>query len=232
MCEELGDIGFERVAAVDGATIPEGTKSLTRFELACLASHQQIWRHMLDGPDPQVCVLEDDLYLSRGFGELLREAGWIPPDAHAVKLDTYFQKVILGEARKAPGGLAMARLYSRHESSAAYILTREGAKRYLELTAKPSLPADYALFPKNPRRFGLVVYQITPAVALQDHLRAADEGGKTFATAVRPGPKSRRSLSRRLSRESARLVEHLSDLRETAYLKGAVRTRSTVVGVE
>ncbi len=210
----------------------QGAEGLSRFEIACLASHQKIWRDMLEGADAAICVLEDDLHLSPGFGELLRDPGWIPPDAHSVKLDTYLQKVMLGEPRGAPAGLAMARLYSRHQSSAAYILTREGAKRYLDLSARPTFPADYTLFPKNPRRFGLVIYQITPAVALQDHLRAAQEGRGTFETAVGSDRKARPSLAVRFRRESARLVEQMSDLREAAYLKRAFGARSTVVDVE
>ena len=51
----------------------------------------------------------------------------VPKDAHAVKLDTYFQKVRLGERLSASGGREIARLYSRHESAAAYILSRDGA---------------------------------------------------------------------------------------------------------
>ena len=96
-----------------------------------------------------------------------------------MKLDTYLQKVKLGERRAAIGARQVARLYTRHESSAAYVLSRAGAERYLALTASPTLPADYALFPKTARRLGLRIYQLTPAVAIQDHLRTAAEGGRT-----------------------------------------------------
>ena len=101
-----------------------------------------------------------------------------------MKLDTYLQKVKLGDPRPAPGGRQIARLFTRHESSAAYLLTRAGARRYLELTADLSLPADYALFPKNPRRLGLRIYQLTPAIAIQDHLNSLEVGGQRFATAM------------------------------------------------
>ena len=230
MRRELAGVAFERFPAVDGATIPGGNTSLTRFELACLASHQQIWRNLLDSGDACACVLEDDLHLSPGFGALLADAGWIPPDAHSVKLDTYFQTVLLGERHPARGALETARLYSRHQSSAAYIVTRAGANRYLELSAEPILPADYALFPRNPRALGLVIYQMTPAVALQDHLRAE---GPTFATAMGGAQqKPRRGVAARIRREGARLFSQIADLSEATYLKGALGAKATIVGTE
>ena len=49
MRQQLGDIAFARVAAVDGSKSPETTKGLTRFELACLKSHRNAWRMFLSG---------------------------------------------------------------------------------------------------------------------------------------------------------------------------------------
>ena len=229
---ELAGVAFERAAAVDGTAMPAETGPLTRFERACLASHQQLWRRLVASGEPHACVLEDDLHLSADFGALLADPRWVPADAHAVKLDTYFQRVMLGEPRPALGRLELARLYSRHQSSAAYIVTREGAKRYLELTAEPRLPADYALFPKNPRALGLVIYQMVPAVALQDHLRPAEAGGQTFATGMGGVQKPRRHVATRLAREARRLAGQVADLREAAYLRRALGAKPTIVGFE
>src|SRR6185437_16795715 len=121
--------------AVDGSNDPPTTMGLTRFELACLQSHKTAWRQFLNGPEAHACFLEDDLHIRPGFASLMESGAWIPSDAHSVKLDTYLQKVELGDRRVAADGRKVARLYSRHQSSAAYILTREGAVRYLELTA-------------------------------------------------------------------------------------------------
>ena len=164
-----------------GRRAPPTTKGLTRFELACLESHRTAWRKFLASADSLACFLEDDVHVQPGFAALLSEAKWPPKDAHAVKLDTYFQKVRLGERRSASGGREIARLYSRHESAAAYILSRDGAARYLELTESASQPADYAVFPNSPRRLGLNIYQLVPAIAIQDHLL---KDGKRFATAM------------------------------------------------
>lgn len=234
MRQELGETPFTRVAAVDGTKIAETTSGLTRFEIACLESHRAAWRLFLDTADSHASFLEDDLHLWPDFARLVADDGWVPADAHAVKLDTYFQKVKLGERRPA-SGREVARLYGRHESSAAYLLSRAGAERYLKLTAPPTLPADYALFPKNGRRLGLVIYQLTPAVAIQDHLMSVAEGGKAIATAMTTGPsgapRRRRSALGKIAHEATRLLGQASEAREALTLAATVRPETTIVGV-
>ena len=232
MRRQLQGVPFVRVAAVDGTKTPETASGLTRFEIACLESHRDAWRRFLAAGDAHACFLEDDLHLWPGFAALAADPSWIPADAHTVKLDTYLQKVKLGERRPAIGDRAVARLYSRHESSAAYLLSRAGAERYLQLTERPTLPADYAIFRKDARRVGLVIYQLVPAVAIQDHLKPASEGGKTIATAMTGGaPRRRRSRLGKILHEGARLVEQASEAREAIALAATVKPTTTIVGV-
>ena len=235
MRDQLIGVAFERIAAVDGSNDPPTTKGLTRFELACLESHKTAWRRFLNGPDACACFLEDDLHIWPGFATLTQSDSWIPSDAHSVKLDTYLQKVELADKRVAIDGREIARLYSRHQSSAAYILTREGAARYLDLTASASLPADYALFPNHPRRLGLRIYQLCPAVAIQDHLLEPDQGGHAFATAMAAADRGavlrRSSTLEKLGRESVRLAGQAAGLMEWSYQKAILRLETTTVGV-
>jgi glycosyl transferase, family 25 len=235
MRNQLDTIAFERIAAIDGSSQPPTAKGLTRFELACLESHKVAWRRFLAGPEAYACFLEDDLHIWPGFAALAGRETWIPADAHSIKLDTYLQAVELGEKRAAFGGRELARLHSRHQSSAAYILSREGAARYLELTAANSLPADYSLFPDHPRRAGLLIYQLLPAIAIQDHLLAPDEGGQTFATGMAGpggnGAPRRASALEKLGRETGRLAAHAGGLFEWAYQKVILRLETTTVRV-
>src|ERR1700723_4232531 len=228
MREQLDGVAFERISAVDGSTRAATIKGLTRFELACLESHRTAWRKFLESTDSLACFLEDDVHVQPGFAALLSGAKWPPKDAHAVKLDTYFQKVRLGEKLSASGDRKVARLYSRHESAAAYILSRGGAMRYLELTESSRQPADYAVFPNSPRRLGLNIYQLVPAVTIQDHLL---KDGKSFATAMTKtdggAAAGRSSLVGKLRRESARLASQLSNLGEGVYQKAFLRVETT-----
>ena len=103
MRKQLNGVAFERISAVDGSNDPPTTKGLSRFELACLESHKLAWRQFLQGPEGCACFLEDDLHIWPGFAALTGNDSWMPSDAHSVKLDTYLQKVELGEKRVAIG---------------------------------------------------------------------------------------------------------------------------------
>jgi glycosyl transferase family 25 len=235
MRNQLNGIAFERLSALDGSNQPPTTKGLSRFELACLESHKVAWRQFLASPETHACFLEDDLHIWPGFAALVGDEKWIPADAHSVKLDTYHQAVELGDKRAAIGGRHVARLYSRHQSSAAYILSREGAARYLELTADASLPADYSLFPNHPRRVGLRIYQLIPAIAIQDHLLLPDQGGQTFATGMAgadgsAAPRSASTLEK-LGREVSRLAGQAAGMIEWTYQKAILRVETTTVRV-
>ena len=128
-------------------------------------------------------------------------------------------------------GRQIARLYTRHESSAAYLLSRDGAARYLELTAKPTSPADYSLFPKYPHRLGLRVYQLIPAVAIQDHLLPAEEGGHPFPTAMASSEVSRPRTIEKLSRETVRLLSQVANWREAIYVATVLGAVTTTVAL-
>ena len=108
MREQLNGVAFERISAVDGANDSPTTKGLSRFELACLESHKLAWRQFLNGPEGHACFLEDDLHVWPRFAALTGSGSWIPTGAHSVKLDTYLQKVELGEKRVAIEGRQIA----------------------------------------------------------------------------------------------------------------------------
>ena len=191
--QKLQGLDFERVAAVDGKLNPPTKQGLNRFQIACIDSHRAAWRKFLATPDPFACFLEDDLHFSSDFHAFVADEGWIPSDAHAVKLDSFYNVVMVGAPRPAPTGRALARLFTRHESSAAYILSRQGAETFLRLSEKPTKPVDYILFPENPIGEKLNVYQLTPAVTVQDSRYEEHHApGQQFASAIartdRPGP--------------------------------------------
>ena len=234
MQAQLAGIAFERIAAVDGADDPEMTDGLTRFERACLASHRNAWRLFLASANEHAYFLEDDLHIRPDLAALVCDESWIPRDAHSVKLDTYFQKVKLGDGTRVLRDRVVAALHTRHQSSAAYALSRMGAARYLALTETPVLPADYCLFPKNPRKLGLRVYQLTPAVAVQDHLLRAEDGGRAFPTTMGSGePLQARRLSilDKIRREGRRLASQPADIKEAIVLRTLLSLETTTVGV-
>ncbi len=103
------------------------------------------------------------------------------------------------------------------------------------MTASASLPADYALFPNHPRRLGLRIYQLTPAIAIQDHLLEPKEGGKAFTTAMAATDRSaslrRSSALEKLGREGVRLASQAAGLVEWTYQKAVLGLETTTVSV-
>jgi GR25 family glycosyltransferase involved in LPS biosynthesis len=105
----------------------------------------------------------------------------------------------------------LALLFTRHESCAAYVLSRRGATFFLEATEAPVLPVDYIVFPEDPAKAGLKLYQLSPAAAIQDSLYLIHyDRGRNFASGIgrldviKPAAKSRK-LVLTLQRESRRL---------------------------
>ncbi len=215
MEQALAGLDFARVAAIDGRMNPPTDKGLTRFELACLNSHRAAWSKFLATAAPFACFLEDDVHFSTGFADFVGEESWIPADADAVKLDTFFNPVMLGPPSAAVKSRRLARLFTRHESCAAYILSRKGAEIFLRATENPTLPVDYIVFPEDPLRRLLMLYQLAPAVAIQDslYLRHYDQG-RNFASAIgkldvaKPAGKRRKVLFT-LRREAERLYRQV-----------------------
>jgi glycosyl transferase family 25 len=211
----LAGLDHERVAAIDGRLRPPTEKGLTRFEIACLESHREAWKRFLATPDAFACFLEDDVHFSPDFGAFLAQDGWIPADSHAVKLDSYFNPVMLGAPAPTALGRQLALLYTRHESCAAYILSRRGAQIFLRLTEKPELPVDYIVFPEDPVGQKLRLYQLSPAVAIQDSLYLSHhDEGRHFESDIRkldaakPASKQRK-LMFTAKRETVRLYKQV-----------------------
>ncbi|WP_294534969.1 glycosyltransferase family 25 protein [uncultured Rhodoblastus sp.] len=215
MEQALAGLDFERVAATDGRQSPPTEKGPTRFEIACLTSHREAWAKFLTTDSAFACFLEDDVHFSPDFGAFVGEESWIPATAQAVKLDTFFQSVMLGPPEAQVKRRRLARLYTRHESCAAYILSREGAGFFMRATEKPTLPVDYIVFPEDPAQQGLMLLQLAPAVAIQDslYLRHHDQG-RNFASAIgkldvaKPSEKQRKILFT-LRREAERLYRQI-----------------------
>lgn len=214
MEQALAGLDHARVAAVDGRLRPPTEKGPTRFEIACLESHRAAWQAFLATPDSFACFLEDDVHFSPDYADFVTREDWIPADADAVKLDTFYNRVMLGAPAPAPGGRSLALLYTRHESCACYILSRRGAETFLRQTERPNLPVDYIVFPENPIGRSLRLYQLAPAVAIQDQLLVKkDAGGANFSSDISrldaPKKKNKRKAMFTLKRETIRLYKQI-----------------------
>ena len=213
MEKQLSGVNYERVAGFEAVGDPDPTARLKPAERACIAAHREAWRRFLASDASFACFLEDDVHLTPNFFALIAGSDWIPPDAHAVKIDSYFQRVMLSDRRTLWPGLDLALLETLHESSAGYILSRAGAETYLRITEAPTEPVDRLLFPHEPRAKGFRIWQVSPAALLQDHLLSDENPAKrNFSTKVQAHRlnRVRKKLSaaerwRKIKRETARI---------------------------
>jgi hypothetical protein len=81
----------------------------------------------------------------------------------------------------------------------------------------------------------LHIYQLCPAIAIQDHLLEPNQGRQAFTTAMAANDgiatPPRSSTLEKLGRESVRLAAQAAGLMEWSYQKAFLRVETTTVGV-
>ena len=144
---------------------------LTGGELACFMSHVSVWQKMVDEQIPHLAIFEDDVYLGKDAAELLNNAGWINPNWDIIKTEAFADQVFLGKTQSeiANGSRQVVQLIGKNLGTAGYILSLEGAQKYLEYVKKIQLiPLDQVMFDEFIRHTFHPVYQMTPALCIQE----------------------------------------------------------------
>lgn len=182
---DAAGLGVEWIEAVDGRTVASddiirrgsypraGSHALTPTQYGCYLSHVKCWQAFLETGAPFVAIFEDDVHLAEDIGVFLEQAqGWFPEDADIVKLETCLQPVRLeSQSVDTVFGRELFRLRYRHLGSAAYILSRKGARKLLENSAKLAMGVDAVMFNPRPRlKHEMINYQIDPAICIQDDI--------------------------------------------------------------
>ena len=118
-----------------------------------------------------MAIFEDDVYLGNAAAELLNNAGWINPNWDIIKTEAFADQVFLGNAQSeiANGTRHIVQLTGKNLGTAGYILSLEGAQKYLEYVKKIQLiPLDQVMFDEFIRHTFHPVYQMTPALCIQE----------------------------------------------------------------
>jgi glycosyl transferase family 25 len=197
MAKLLDGLNFQRIAAVDGKNLqgPEfnrpgrqaSPEMLSRYNRACLMSHRTVCEKFLSGPDPYCCVLEDDVLISPEFPEFMNGTNWIPADVDLIKLETTRMKVCLSAKGRRCLNRAVKLLRSTHLGTAAYVVSRRGARKILDLTNAPDRSIDRVMFEDE----GLVEfrpYQMVPALCIQFNATGNDLIFSEMESTIQPKP--------------------------------------------
>lgn len=150
-------------------------KRLADVEMASLSSHLLAMRAIVESGAPAGVVLEDDVRIARAFGRQVRDLAE-RADFDVVRLETFQETVRLAKpARPLSDGFMLYGMAEYDGCCAGYMLTRDGARRYLAMPVDPTLPTDDWLFdmqrPKPPK---LRAFQMVPAVVIQFWHRSPD----------------------------------------------------------
>ena len=177
MIERLKGLDFTLIEAIDGNNndLLENlnyNKSLSKYEIANILSHIKSLNLFIKSDHRYCCILEDDIIFSDRFFSLISSVSyWIPRNTIAVKLETWRQKK-LWISRKfisiKEGKLNF--LKSLHYGTAAYIVSRDGAKCIINELSKYREPTDHVIFKtllKN--QLNGHIYQLNPACCIQKH---------------------------------------------------------------
>ncbi|CAN7195273.1 glycosyltransferase family 25 protein [Aminobacter sp. LjRoot7] len=242
MAAIFGDLGldFTRIPAVDGAKLiaegklrqPERAGRIYRLgpgETGCFLSHRACWEAIASAEQDHGAVFEDDVHFGSGLAELLSQDGWVPGDADVVKLETTRVHTLLERKRSQMVlGRSLKRLRATHTGASGYILSKFAARKLIALSEGFVDPVDQFMFnPACTAWADLTIYQLAPAICIQDMLLGAGNQVVGFKSTLE---NERPELKRRSEQMSKPLREVVRPLRQAwmflnSRLRGLERLR-------
>ncbi|WP_380223711.1 glycosyltransferase family 25 protein [Kaistia terrae] len=167
------DIAFERLAAIDAATIREQRGRMTVGEIACFESHRLAWTRLVESGEPWLAVFEDDVILAPPIAPLLRSHDWIPTGVDLVKAETFEASTKVSPTGIPVEGTVLHRLLTTHCGTAGYMVSRKAAADLLMRTEQYMRPVDIAMFdPEQDSCRHLNIVQMIPALCIQERFLA------------------------------------------------------------
>jgi glycosyl transferase, family 25 len=199
--DELG-LKHERIEGTDGNKLTEcditDFKSLRprdhkrtwgTGQIGCFMSHATAWGALANGKEEFGLVLEDDLHLSDHLAQFLGSTDWIPNDADIVRLETTGQWLKLGKTVSHVNDRAVRQVKSEAWGAGAYILRKSTAGSLIAVDPALHSPVDDFLFNKPASRIAsdLNIYQVVPALCIQDKFELRDARVVGFGSEIEQG---------------------------------------------
>jgi len=190
-------ITIERISGVDGRQLSAEEQSravaasfewqpLNPGEIGLFMSHRAAWQGFVDGEGDYAAVFEDDAVLSARIAQVLAAIEQTRPMADVIKLETTRRQVVLrSDGLALTAGFRLQGLCSWHGGTAAYVVSREGARKLLAATWPLADPVDQVMFnPMSRLSASLRLLQVSPAVSIQKNIleRGIDHG--VFGTTI------------------------------------------------
>lgn len=149
---------------------------LAKSEIACLLSHAALWKKAIDENLSYIAIFEDDIHLGENADRFLTKSDWIPENCSIVKLEAFYPKVGVASSsfRPLPMERNLSSLKTVHMGCGGYILSQQSARELLSLLKQYDklIPVDHIVFKDYMMKFPDDIFQMLPALCIQDHLLA------------------------------------------------------------
>lgn len=149
--------------------------TLTNGEKGCLLSHLALWKKCVDNNLDYIAVFEDDIFLSDDASLFLKSEIYplnsLKPTI--IRYETYKMPVRLYKKEKYTiEGRDLSKLLSPHWGTAGYLINFSAAKYLLDFLyfgrSEDVLPVDKIMFEKMLNNEEINIYQLSPAICIQD----------------------------------------------------------------
>lgn len=146
--------------------------SLSEGEIGCLLSHVSLWKKAFDENIDYIAIFEDDIYLSKDAHFFLSKSDWINHNVDFIKIEKTIDSVLLSldkiniEFNK----YILSNLRCYHLGTGGYILSNKAARDLYQyvLNLDRLDHIDQIMFKFYFNEGSLSIYQITPALCIQD----------------------------------------------------------------
>lgn len=182
------NLSFERVQAVDARALTQETidsisvhkdwPKPTISEFACFMSHRKCWELLVSSNEKYAAIFEDDIILTEGATDFLRNYDWIPSDFNLLRLETFRTKVYFKRWGKVPvNNRHLLRMVSFQSGAGGYVLSHALAAKLLKLTDQyMPVPVDHFLFDPDCEVYASNnIYQLAPAICAQEQVLTTGE---------------------------------------------------------
>ena len=193
------------------------TTTLHPNEIGCLFSHMMLWKRAVDENLDYIAIFEDDIYLGKKSDVFLTQTDWIPEQCDIIKLEMIKRKIFISlneQQISLPDQRKLWVLAEQHMGCGGYILSQHMAKCLWDFVVNSGvlIPVDHIVFREYSQSYGDKIYQIAPAVCIQDTILT--KGKTRFPSSLedvrneRKGEikvKQKLSLNAKINRELKRL---------------------------
>jgi glycosyl transferase family 25 len=190
--QQLHGLGlqFERVPAVYGTDMPEWLKPyfldtqgniaspLAPGQIGCYASHLMVLRTIVESGEPGA-VLEDDIEITAALPAILANTEAFPGDWDIIRLSNTSKRPVFRSGLSIDGH-HIIKFSNIPGSTGAYLVSPQGAHKFLTYRPHRSIPVDQEL--RRAWDHGLVTYGVRPCPVRPDAF-----GRSTIAALGTPG---------------------------------------------